>query len=387
MARRKADRTPAETIALAKQSVCYTRLWWLGFHVAAYAYPIYAGAWRQYFRDWTTGLVLCIALGVMNAVCYVVLQRSSPGFVLPQEEEKRLEDDYGIDGGVFHHDDTSDSLLDVEVAHVDRRHYCAHCHVPPPLRAKHCCVCAGVCVGRDNHRLFVLYMLTQSLEAIWGMGIASFGMRMNDETDDDNSLEKWLRDSIPFMLLVVFGFLVFLIAFGLLCYHVYLISTNQTRTQQTTNMQEVTPFRLTATVVAGFGRGGKQLGCPTANLSSEELGDLLHDIPTGIYCGWATVDGQGPYKAVASVGWNPFFQNKEKTIEPHLLHEFTSDFYGATLNLVLVGYLRPEENYPSLEALVDAIQADISQSRAWLDEPHAQTFKADTLLQSTPSAL
>ncbi|RLN85666.1 hypothetical protein DYB28_007969 [Aphanomyces astaci] len=161
----------------------------------------------------------------------------------------------------------------------------------------------------------------------------------------------------------------------------------RTRIQQTTNMQEVTPFRLTATVVAGFGRGGKQLGCPTANLSSEELGDLLHDIPTGIYCGWATVDGQGPYKAVASVGWNPFFQNKEKTIEPHLLHEFTSDFYGATLNLVLVGYLRPEENYPSLEALVDAIQADISQSRAWLDEPHAQRFKADTLLQSTPSAL
>ncbi|ETV74279.1 hypothetical protein H257_11206 [Aphanomyces astaci] len=240
MARRKADRTPAETIALAKQSVCYTRLWWLGFHVVAYAYPIYAGAWRQYFRDWTTGLVLCIALGVMNAVCYVVLQRSSPGFVLPQEEDKRLEDDYGVDGGVFHHDDTSDSLLDVEVAHVDRRHYCAHCHVHQPLRAKHCndcgrcveqydhhCVCAGVCVGRDNHRLFVLYMLTQSLEAIWGMGIASFGMRMNDETDDDNSLEQWLRDSIPFMLLVVFGFLVFLIAFGLLCYHVYLISTNQ----------------------------------------------------------------------------------------------------------------------------------------------------------------
>ncbi|ETV74280.1 hypothetical protein, variant [Aphanomyces astaci] len=243
MARRKADRTPAETIALAKQSVCYTRLWWLGFHVVAYAYPIYAGAWRQYFRDWTTGLVLCIALGVMNAVCYVVLQRSSPGFVLPQEEDKRLEDDYGVDGGVFHHDDTSDSLLDVEVAHVDRRHYCAHCHVHQPLRAKHCndcgrcveqydhhCVCAGVCVGRDNHRLFVLYMLTQSLEAIWGMGIASFGMRMNDETDDDNSLEQWLRDSIPFMLLVVFGFLVFLIAFGLLCYHVYLISTNQVRT-------------------------------------------------------------------------------------------------------------------------------------------------------------
>ncbi|ETV92215.1 hypothetical protein H310_13448 [Aphanomyces invadans] len=151
-------------------------------------------------------------------------------------------------------------------------------------------------------------------------------------------------------------------------------------------MQEVSPIRLTATVVTGFGRGGKQLGCPTANLSADDLGDKLHDIPTGIYCGWATVDGKGPYKAVASVGWNPFFQNKEKTIEPHLLHEFTSDFYGATLNLVLVGYLRPEENFPSLEDLINAIQSDISLSRVWLNEPQAQAIKAaDSLLQTASS--
>ncbi|GMF28003.1 unnamed protein product [Phytophthora lilii] len=71
-----------------------------------------------------------------------------------------------------------------------------------------------------------------------------------------------------------------------------------------------TVLRLQATVVEGFGRGGKQLGCPTANLSSKDLGDLLEQLPTGIYCGWATVDGQGPYKAVASIGWNPFFKNK-----------------------------------------------------------------------------
>lgn len=69
-------------------------------------------------------------------------------------------------------------------------------------------------------------------------------------------------------------------------------------------------IRLQATVVEGFGRGGKQLGCPTANLSSEELGDQLEQLPTGIYCGWATVDGEGPYKAVASIGWNPYFKNK-----------------------------------------------------------------------------
>ncbi|KAF0699277.1 Aste57867_10151 [Aphanomyces stellatus] len=148
-------------------------------------------------------------------------------------------------------------------------------------------------------------------------------------------------------------------------------------------MKQVSPIRLSATVVAGFGRGGKQLGCPTANLSSDDLGELLHDIPTGIYCGWATVDGQGPFKAVASVGWNPFFQNKEKTIEPHLLHEFKADFYGAKLNLVLCAYLRPEENFPSLDALIDAIQSDISLSREWLDCDQGQAIKEDELLRPT----
>lgn len=67
---------------------------------------------------------------------------------------------------------------------------------------------------------------------------------------------------------------------------------------------------LQAKVVEGFGRGRKQLGCPTANLCREDLGEKLEQLPTGIYCGWATVNDQGPYKAVASIGWNPYFKNE-----------------------------------------------------------------------------
>lgn len=67
---------------------------------------------------------------------------------------------------------------------------------------------------------------------------------------------------------------------------------------------------------------------------------------------------------VMSVGWNPYFNNAEKTIvspmcilcmsylfqfvtvfvkqEPWLLHEFGDDFYGEDLRLAVVGYIRPE---------------------------------------------
>ena len=79
-------------------------------------------------------------------------------------------------------------------------------------------------------------------------------------------------------------------------------------------VERIEPIRLAATVVQGFGRGGKQLGCPTANLCREDLGKKLDELSTGIYCGWATVGDQGPFKAVASIGWNPYFKNKVRIV-------------------------------------------------------------------------
>jgi len=146
---------------------------------------------------------------------------------------------------------------------------------------------------------------------------------------------------------------------------------------------------LAGEVVKGFGRGSKELGIPTANLDADALGDALAALPTGIYLGWASVHVPGlegdesgggggggsarVYKMVMSVGWNPFYKNERKTVEPHLLHDFGArDFYGQRLRLVLTGFMRPERGFDSLGALVDAINADIAHARALLDEePHA----------------
>ena len=40
-----------------------------------------------------------------------------------------------------------------------------------------------------------------------------------------------------------------------------------------------------------------------ANLSLEELGESFPDSETGIYAGWAQVDGKDIHKMVMSVGW------------------------------------------------------------------------------------
>ena len=42
-------------------------------------------------------------------------------------------------------------------------------------------------------------------------------------------------------------------------------------------------------------------------------------------------------------GWNPVYKNEKKTVEPYLMHEFETDFYGEDLQLVICGFLRPEQ--------------------------------------------
>jgi riboflavin kinase len=49
-------------------------------------------------------------------------------------------------------------------------------------------------------------------------------------------------------------------------------------------------------------------------LSTKECSDLLAQYPSGVYFGWAGLSTRGIFKMVMSIGWNPYFSNKEKTI-------------------------------------------------------------------------
>ena len=47
------------------------------------------------------------------------------------------------------------------------------------------------------------------------------------------------------------------------------------------------PFFLRGVVVKGFGRGAKELGCPTANFSDDVVEQVPPSIKNGIYYGFA----------------------------------------------------------------------------------------------------
>mmetsp|Transcript_38189 Transcript_38189/g.61830 ORF Transcript_38189/g.61830 Transcript_38189/m.61830 type:complete len:160 (-) Transcript_38189:712-1191(-) len=138
-------------------------------------------------------------------------------------------------------------------------------------------------------------------------------------------------------------------------------------------------LRMKGNVVSGFQRGSKLLGIPTANLSFETFRDLLDDVPAGVYFGWASVNSAGPYKTVLSIGWNPFFKNSQKTVEPYILHKFDGDFYGQELRLLVCGFIRPEADFSSLDALIEAIHNDIKVADGALDKSPYKEYQNDSL--------
>lgn len=146
-------------------------------------------------------------------------------------------------------------------------------------------------------------------------------------------------------------------------------------------------MRFRGPVATGYGRGGKKLGFPTANLLPSLFRKALEAVPTGVYFGWAVIEGRNNnscHKAVVNVGLSPTFEgaeNAEKIVEAHLLlEEPIEDFYGETMRLQLHGFLRPEIKFESFPALVAQITADAKEAKGALDLSPYLLLKKDEFI-------
>lgn len=118
-------------------------------------------------------------------------------------------------------------------------------------------------------------------------------------------------------------------------------------------------YALSGTVVIGDQRG-HTLGFPTANLQPPPQ----RLIPAyGIYACWANVAGQ-QYRSVTNIGVRPTFEPSLNTprVETFIL-DFNQNIYNQPLKIQFVKFLRPEQRYPSQQALIEQINLDIEQSR------------------------
>jgi riboflavin kinase/FMN adenylyltransferase len=117
------------------------------------------------------------------------------------------------------------------------------------------------------------------------------------------------------------------------------------------------PHRVEGVVVHGA-RRGRDLGFPTANIATAPHTALPAD---GIYAGRFAI-GERLLPTAISVGTNPTFQGRVRTVEAYVL-DVDENFYGHAVAVDLVARLRGQEHYDDVDALVTQMHADVARTR------------------------
>jgi riboflavin kinase/FMN adenylyltransferase len=117
-------------------------------------------------------------------------------------------------------------------------------------------------------------------------------------------------------------------------------------------------------VVQRGDRRGRELGYRTANLT---LGDYQRP-RYGIYAVRVTLDDGSEHPGVASLGVRPTFDPPTELLEAHLL-DFDGDLYGRKIEVALHAFIRDEQKFDGVEALVAEMRTDEAAARRLLALP------------------
>jgi riboflavin kinase/FMN adenylyltransferase len=126
------------------------------------------------------------------------------------------------------------------------------------------------------------------------------------------------------------------------------------------------PHRVEGVVVRGAQRG-RQLGYPTANVETVPHTAVPSD---GVYAGWLNADGERMPAAV-SVGTNPQFDGTERTVEAYAIDRVDLDLYGKHVSVDFLRYIRGQEKFDTLDALLERMAEDVAQCRALVAQAEA----------------
>ncbi len=105
--------------------------------------------------------------------------------------------------------------------------------------------------------------------------------------------------------------------------------------------------------------------------------ELTKDLVPGVYSAIGKfanptvyfLDNTRQYMCALSIGWNPVYDNAEKTIEVYLMHDFggpENEFYGQQLIVELKSFMRAEALFPTFDDLILAIHCDVEAAREYL---------------------
>lgn len=121
------------------------------------------------------------------------------------------------------------------------------------------------------------------------------------------------------------------------------------------------PFMLSGTVINGKQLGGK-IGFPTANIDIKEDYKLIPK--TGVYIVTSVINNNVVF-GMMNIGFRPTVDGKHQTIEVHFF-DFNQELYGETLCIELHYFLRDEQKFDSVEALITQLQKDKEASLQYI---------------------
>jgi riboflavin kinase/FMN adenylyltransferase len=120
------------------------------------------------------------------------------------------------------------------------------------------------------------------------------------------------------------------------------------------------PFAIEGLVQKGR-QLGRQLGFPTANVP---LGDYVAP-KLGVYATRTRLADGRTFGGVANVGVNPTTGIVDARLEVWLF-DFDEDIYGEVIETDLVAFLRPEEKFATIDAMVEQIRRDEQEAKTIL---------------------
>lgn len=129
------------------------------------------------------------------------------------------------------------------------------------------------------------------------------------------------------------------------------------------------PFSVIAPIERGAGRGGRELGYPTAN---QYVADNVAVPGDGVYAGWLTIIDDGEidgdmepgvaYPAAISVGTNPTFGDERRSVESFVLDR-DADLYGRMARVEFADKVRDMVKFNSVDDLLEYMARDVATAR------------------------
>lgn len=116
-------------------------------------------------------------------------------------------------------------------------------------------------------------------------------------------------------------------------------------------------YSIRSSVVSGQ-HLGRVLGFPTVN---QLLSPASAPLRNGVYLTRTRV-GRGVWRSITNVGVRPTVDGGTLCAETNLF-DFDGDLYGRNIRVEFLEFIRPEQKFPSLEALTEQVLKDIEKAK------------------------